>query len=46
MKMIKLLARPVFFVVLSFSVTACVFMPGELNSHGGSHGGGAAAGHK
>ncbi|MFT2097873.1 hypothetical protein ACMUMQ_05885 [Marinomonas sp. 2405UD66-6] len=46
MKMIKFLARPVFFVVLSFSVTACVLMPGGPHSHGGNHGGGAAAGHK
>ncbi|MEO9273483.1 hypothetical protein ABFY09_01385 [Marinomonas sp. 5E14-1] len=46
MKMIKFLARPVFFVVLSLSVTACVFMPGGPHSHGGNHGGGATADHK
>ena len=43
MKMIKFLARPVFLVVLAFSVTACVFLPGGPHAHGG---GGAAAGHK
>jgi hypothetical protein len=42
MKMIKCLVKPVFFVVLAFSVTACVFMPN--GPHG--HSGGAAAGHK
>lgn len=43
MKIIKFLVRPVFFVVLAFSVTACVFLPGGPHGHG--HGG-AAAGHK
>jgi len=44
MKTIKFLARPLFLVVLAFSVSACVFLPGGP-SHGHGHTG-AAAGHK